>query len=202
MAEAHKLKDVFAPIVAGHTVLRVLSDPMIQRIRFRIGAQDVGPPLLLRVAQLIREGTIKVEYDPKMQGGAEYDMATNTFHLGFTAAQTVTQEALVVHEAVHAGFDALSCKRMTVADSEAAAYLAQCTYARGKSKSAPTVRLLESSFDRASDLVFEIGWRLAGEVLDNRQPAEADVARLRQAVLGHHHYKHYTAASVEKYDGV
>jgi len=91
---------------------------MIQRIRFKIGAQDVGPPLFLRVAQLIREGKLNVEYDPNMRGGAEYDMATNTFHLGFTAAQTVTQEALVVHEAVHAGFDALHRKQMTVAPEE------------------------------------------------------------------------------------
>ena len=82
-------------------------------------------------------------------------------YLGFKSATELTQKALVVHEAVHVVYDMVKMK-MSVADSEAIAYIVRCQYARADS-SGPDDRLF--SADKKKDKFFEIGWRIAGKLL-------------------------------------
>ncbi len=197
-----ELKPVLGPALAPILVQAVLRDPAVRRIHFRIGPYAVTPAMFEQVAGLIGNGKLRVKIDPKLGGGAEYDMAENTFYLRTATTDTVPKQSLIIHEAVHAGFDAFCVRNMTVADSESAAYIAQCCFARLKSASDPSQRILVSSKDKGSDLVFQLAWEIAGKVLEETPVSAADRLQLQMAVLGHANYRHYDAKAIEKYDGV
>lgn len=196
-----ELKPILGPAFAPILVQAVLRDPAVRRIHFKIGPYAVSAAMFEQVAGLIATGKLRVKIDPNLGGGAEYDMAENTFYLRTATTDTVPKQSLIIHEAVHAGFDAF-CARMTVADSESAAYIAQCCFARIKSASDPSNRILVSSKDKASDLVFQLAWDIAGKVLEETPVSAADRLQLQMAVLGHANYRHYDRKAMEKYDGV
>jgi hypothetical protein len=109
----------------------------------------------------------------------------------------MTQEAVIVHESVHAGLDLARASRMRLISSEAAGFIAQCTYARLKTGD-PNERLMGSTPE--SDRVFEIAWGLAGDVRAGRQLTTADLDALRYAVSQHPRYRN--ARTLAGYDGV
>lgn len=140
------------------------------------------------VAINVSAGITKVRFDSSEVGMAEYDTGTNTFHLGFTDANSLSRKALIVHESVHAVCDLLKLATMDVGTSESAAYLAQCQYARGNSTDPdPDARLFSEDEDK--DRVFKIGWELAGRLLGGATPSSADYDRLRDAVNRHPYYR-------------
>jgi hypothetical protein len=104
--------------------------------------------------------------------------------LGFKATTELSKKALVVHEAVHAVYDMVKMK-MSVADSESIAYLVQCQYARANNPN-PEDRLF--STNKAKDKVFEIGWAIAGRILEGYSPSIDDCNRMRDAVSMHPFY--------------
>ncbi len=140
------------------------------------------------VALNVAAGITRVVYDASEVGMAEYDTGTNTFHLGFTDATSLSRKALIVHESVHAVCDVMNLATMDIGTSESAAYLAQCLYARGNSTDPdPDARLYSDDEDK--DRVFRVGWELAGTLLDGRTPSTADYDRLRDAVNRHPYYR-------------
>lgn len=140
------------------------------------------------VAVNVSAGVTKVVYDSSEVGMAEYDTGTNTFHLGFTDANSLSRKALIVHESVHAVCDLMNLTTMDIGTSESAAYLAQCLYARGNSTDPdPDARLYSEDEDK--DRVFQVGWELAGTLLAGSTPSTADYDRLRDAVNRHPYYR-------------
>lgn len=178
------------------TVANILTGPEIQKINsFTFYGKHFTPISFGNIKNMIEAGFIKVEHDEKKVGMAEYDYGTNTMYLGFKATTELTKKALVVHEAVHAIYDLVKMK-MSVADSEAIAYIVQCQYARANSASSdPGDRLF--SADKKKDKVFEVGWRIAGKLLgkDSSPLTDDDYREMREAVSQHPFYAAKAAGS-------
>lgn len=170
-------------------VTNILTGSEIQKINsFTFYGKHFSAGTFANIKSLLESGFIKAVYDEKKIGMAEYDYASNTLYLGFKATAELTKKALVVHEAVHAVYDMVKMK-MSVADSEAIAYIVQCQYARANSTSSdPNDRLFSS--DPKKDKVFEIGWRIAGKLLgkDSSPLTDDDYRQMRDAVSQHPYY--------------
>ncbi|HEY8560960.1 MAG TPA: hypothetical protein VIL74_11355 [Pyrinomonadaceae bacterium] len=178
------------------TVVNILAGPEIQKINsFTFYGKHFTAMTFGNIKSLVESGFIKVAYDEKLNGQAAYDYGNNTLYLGFKNTTELTKKALVVHEAVHAVYDMVKMK-MSVADSEAIAYIVQCQYARANSNSSdPNDRLFSSN--KANDKVFEVGWRIAGKLLgkDSSPLTDSDYAAMREAVSQHTFYAGKAAGS-------
>ena len=135
---------------------------------------------------------IVVRYAPG--AGGEYVHGPNIFNLPFTAPKNVNQKSLVVHEALHAGHDAIYAAPINAIREEAAAYLAQMTYAQSQLSSKP-------SFG-SNGQVFEVAWGLAGKVLNDDQPTSTEIEKLKHAVQMNPTYQHIRPDAKYRYDGV
>jgi len=123
--------------------LRTLRSRHIRRIEFRyIGYSGipihVAPASFDRVATAVEHGTIQVVESPDLRAGnAEYRFNNSIDASGVARSGTLRFstrgqssrlfEAIIVHECVHASFD-LTGSRLSLADDEAAAFLAGAIY--------------------------------------------------------------------------
>ncbi len=168
---------MFDSFFAKMEVIKVLLSDGTQKIKpFSFGGVGFTPQVFPVLVTMIKDNKIKVEYDSKQSGRAEYDYGTNTLYLGFTSASSLSKKALIIHESVHAVFDA---------DSESIAYIAQCQYASANNPN-PSDRL--QSPDPAKDKVFELAWKLAGKILGGEKPTSDEKGELRDAVSKHPFY--------------
>jgi hypothetical protein len=113
---------------ATRMVKNTLTDSDTQKIKpfsFKGIGFDVKTFPVLK--NYINQGKIKVEYDSTKAGSAEYDYKTNIIYVGFRILPSYTETALVVHECVHAVYDVVG-QKMSVAVSEAIAYIVQSQY--------------------------------------------------------------------------
>jgi hypothetical protein len=131
----------------------------------------------------IDNGKIKVEYDSSKNGMAEYDYSTNTISLGFRFAMEYTESALIVHECVHAVYDAVS-QKMSTAISEAIAYIVQCQYVYANA--GPGKRLM--STDAKKDLVFQYAWKIAAAIQEGSPMDKLDKSNLISTISAHPYY--------------
>lgn len=170
--------------LAAVEVIKVLLSSDTQKMKsFSFGGVGFTPQVFPILANMIGD-KIKVEYDSSQSGRAEYDYGSNTLYLGFKSATTLSRKALIIHECVHAVYDAVS-QKMSVADSESIAYIAQCQFARANNPN-PDERLQSS--DSAKDKVFELAWNLAGKILAGDKPSSTEKSDLRAAVSKHPFY--------------
>jgi hypothetical protein len=166
-------------------VTSLITSPEAYKLRtFTFSGKTFNSGVFYQIKELINAGFIKVVYEEKRAGSAEYDTGTNTLYLGFSKTFDLGQKALVVHEIVHAVFDMVKMK-MSVADSESIAYIVQCMYARMNNND-PTIRL--KSTTKARDKVFETGWNLAGKIIDGQGLNSDDCNAMRDAVSMHPYY--------------
>jgi len=176
----------------------VLDLPSTLRVSFSFGAVSVGNASFKAVVTALEADKIKIVVNPKLGANtAIYSWKKNRFTFGFsTAAGNADRESLVVHEAVHAGFDAAGSP-MGVKQSEAAAYIAQCLYyyyrnetefAGGKSPS-------------FGDPILKAAWPVSQIVLIRPALTDADVAPLLDAIAKHPLYKSRADKS-DEFDGV
>ena len=174
--------------LARQAVISTLTGAGIAVIKpFTIDGFTVLSSLFSVVGLNVIAGVTHVKYDSSQVGLAEYDTGTNTFHIGFTAASSLSRKALIVHESVHAVCDLLNKSTMNIGTSESLAYLTQCQYARGNSTDPdPDARLY--SDDANKDRVFKVAWDLAGTLLGGGTPTAADYTKLRDAVNRHPYY--------------
>lgn len=110
-------------------VLAALNFRFYPLFHFQIRGWTLPPFLFDRVSNYVARGLIKVRYEAKAgpdQGDGEYASKSDTLYLR-RLDQGLETRALIVHEAVHAGFDLLG-NPMIRAYSEAFAYVAQCLY--------------------------------------------------------------------------
>lgn len=113
--------------IGKNDVLAVLSDPVVRRIKFRIGQTTVDADGFRDVHAAIADGRIKVTNGTQQQT-AFYNMRANTIE---TARQDppldVGERAHLIHECVHAINDLRFINEVTLIE-EAAAYLAQLIF--------------------------------------------------------------------------
>jgi hypothetical protein len=183
-----KIQSTVGSALAKAAVIRALTHPSIKFVNFMCGSYYVSEFQLRRVKASVESGLIPVKFDPSIGGGAEYDTGTNTIHLSFSSS-SLTRDALIVHECVHAAFDLDNLSDAKVDISEASAYIAQCIVARQRSED-PSQRLM--SDHAGSDKVFEIAWKIAGDVIASKGAAEDDQKALREALKHHRHYGGHT----------
>ena len=108
-------------------VTPILVQPATLRIDFQFQGHHVGFASFQAVIGGLAEGKITVEHDPSTTM-AHYHIAGNKFLLPYDSQpQFLIEEALVVHEAVHAAMD-ISKAKVTRDISETTAYLAQAIY--------------------------------------------------------------------------
>lgn len=158
---------------------------------FTFNGKTFNSGVFFQIKNLIEAGAIKVVYEEARSGMAEYDTGNNTLYLGFPQTYDLGQKALVIHEVVHAVYDMVKLK-MSVADSESIAYIVQCMFAR-MNNSDPTQRL--KSTTKARDKVFEVGWKIAGNIIEGRGVSPSDCTEMCDAVSQHPYYAGKAAGS-------
>ena len=193
-------KKLPASELAKQTILKTLTDSALTKIKFKIDAYAVSPLLYNQVAQSIKNNKIRVEYNWNVGTSAYYYEKLNKIEVGFTAALTLTKRAQVIHECTHAVFDLNKYAKSTVATSEAAAFVAECLFARINSPrpNDPEYRLYDDK--EAKDRIYRKAWALAGKILKGKSPSKNDYADLKTAVLKHPDYKH--GKRLSGWDGV
>ena len=186
--------------LAKQTILNTLMDSAISKIKFKIDSFSVSPKSYAKVARLITTGRIRVEYNWNVGTSAYYYGTQNKIEVGFTSARTLTKRALVIHECTHAVFDINKYSQSTVATSEAAAFIAQCLFARINSPKPndPVYRLYDDK--EVKDRVFRIAWAFAGKILKGESLTQDDYANLKNAILNHPDYK--DGRNLSGWDGV
>ena len=186
--------------LAKQTVLNTLSDLAIAKIRFTIDSYHVSPGMYSKVAQLVGNGRIRVEYNWSVGTAAYYYPVENKIELGLTSASTLTKQAKIVHECTHAAFDVHRYARSTIATSEAAGFVAECLFARVKSPKTDDPDYRIYSDDEKKDFIYELAWEIAGKILQGQTPKSRDYSALKEAVLTHPDYKH--GRSLSGWNGV
>jgi hypothetical protein len=167
------------------TVAAIFEGPRVARIHFRLGGLEISPQRLRGVGKAIKKGDIKVEVE---KGGkllsASYHPHSDTLLVPDDKLASVSAQAGVLHEGVHALVDMYKFKDVTVLNDEAAAYLAEAIYWRAAhswvSGGAAEMAIYNAAdqIARAHDLYNKRGIRLS---LD-------DVADLRAAIHRHPAY--------------
>ncbi|MBL8231460.1 MAG: hypothetical protein JNL98_23395, partial [Bryobacterales bacterium] len=173
-------------------VMNTLRGGHAKSVNFTLGGVTVRSSMFLDVALAIGKGKIGVIYVPSMAGEAEYYSgnkavlgwnpadwrAPNTLMLGFTSNTDPRNSALVIHEAVHAGFD-MEKRPMNHMTSEAVAYVAQAMY---------FLRVWGWNYSLKSDPILGPATSIAKALNGQTAPSAADVTSLRDAILADPHY--------------
>lgn len=203
MAEAQSgLGEAILNVAARINVEVTLADPAIKKIVFDQGGMSVRPSCFAEVAKAITGGRIKVVVVKNLSTTGVYDAAVDRIELKSAEVTSVTRKALIVHECLHAWMDIAAIKNMKVKTSEAAAYLAQCIFARAKASDPKDEEIRLYSEDDKMDKVFAKAWSMAGEVvLNNANPAASDFTALEGLVEATKKYSH-EANSNAKWNGV
>lgn len=181
-------------------VTTALSSAVVARMNVHHAGLNITGTKLAAVANRVIDGDIGVVDDGSVaQGEAEYDSGTNTIHLGFQTASSTTRQGLIVHEAVHAALDMKAVAGMTIAESEALAYVVQCYFVREQTPDPDTERL--SSENPLKDRVYELAWDMAATLSKRTQPSSLEWLALDHAVRRHPKYRR-TAGNIAGYNGI
>ncbi len=167
-------------------VTNVVNSPDVYKIKhFQMDLVHFHPAMFVNLVNLIAMDKVHVKF-AALSGEAGYESGSNTLEFGFTSATTLSEKALVLHEATHALLDIIIAPGMKVGDSEAMAYIVQCQYARANHTVAGE-RLLGDG--TKEDKVFKIAWAIAGKILKDKTPKAKEYERLKKAVSKHPDYK-------------
>ncbi len=175
--------------IGKNTVTGILRSSEAQQVKsFSIGGVGFDPRTFPLLANSIDKGKIKVD-DSGADGMAEYDYKTNTIILGFYfVGLSYTRPALILHECTHAVYDSVQTK-MSVAISEAIAYVVQCQYIQAVQSGSKRL----SSSDSRKDLVFKFAWEIAAKIQAGKKPDVSEKTALLGAVALHPFYKNDSA---------
>jgi hypothetical protein len=184
---------------AKASVAYVLGSPKIGKMKkFTVSSHTFEPSHLAHMSYEARQGALNVAVKTSLNGSAYYKAGNNTLYVGFYVADSITKEALIVHEATHALFDFKAAK-MDIATSEAISYIAQCQYARANNTDPdPESRLWDEG---TKDTVFEVGWKLAGKLLNGSSLTGSDVSEMKDAVSQHPNYA-ANGSVIADFDGI
>ncbi len=169
--------------VLKSALLRVLDDQPTRRINFVIGGFPIRPALYTAVRREVAADRIDVNADPRRTSTALYDSGADAFLFGWSAVNTDTRRAHIIHEATHAGSDVAGYNGMGIDVSEAAAYIAQCWYMRLKVGAARAGRDRLRGNYPGTDKIFEKAWDIAGQLITNRFFHRTDGEELRRRIM-------------------
>lgn len=177
-------------LAAKVLVCETLSSGHVQNLNFTLGSVTVSGKMLTDVCWQVFLGKIGVVYCPWLTDHAEYYGANtnspltwnyqnwrvkNAFHVGFSAATDPRYQSLIVHEAVHAGFDMWKVP-MNQMTGEAVAYVAQALYFMRSRQNALGGPILGAATNIAKQIA-------------RKAPIDAYyVTQLRDEILGDPHY--------------
>lgn len=176
----------------------VLGLPNVMRIAFTYGTIIVGNAGFKAVADALTAGKITIVVNARLGGNtAIYSYKHNRFSFGFAdAGGNADKQSLVVHEAVHAGFDVASTP-MLVKESEGLAYIAQCLYYYYANESAYS----GGSKPTFGDPILKAAWPVSQVALTKPALDAEDMKPLFKAISVHPLYKKRYEAT-DKFDGV
>lgn len=193
------IAEYFEP-AAKQAVANVLGSQRIHKMKkFTFEGHTFDPAHLAHMYYEVTQGALNVKLDTSQSSSAYYKAGSNTLYIKHISANSISRQALIVHETTHALFDFKAAK-MDIAASESIAYIAQCLYARANSaNSDPEARLYDEKSSK--DKVFEVGWEIAGKLLNGGSLSSDDVSKMRSAVSQHPYYasKHSSTAD---FDGI
>lgn len=169
----------------------VLRRPALGWVNFNIGPHHLSYMDFQRVAQWIDYGVIAVYVQPNADDTAEYNPEENSLYV--KKAYDIEDDAMIVHEAVHAIFDMKKAYNILTVDDEAAGYLAATIFAQ--KHTGRTARVLQG-YD-----IYLKAFELAQRYFNNEILTYESFAPLRRAITEHPKYKP-TANRVAEYDGV
>jgi hypothetical protein len=192
---------------ARRTVLWALGlSNTLSAVDFEVNGFQVTPWDYVRVRRLIDEGEIIVTHEPSLGGNAQYDPAADALYLGNTAERSAPGLALIIHEATHAAFDAIS-NDINDAVSECIAYVAQMLFIMARDPKA-TAPQWDDPLDKT---IFLPAWRYAKRIRAKqlKEPApqysttaSEDMLEIHKALLAHPTYQKQFGYSDANYDGL
>jgi hypothetical protein len=108
----------------------ILSKPEVRKMHFTCGTRTVDGATFSKVADRLKKRKIHIDVAPKKldpNADAEYRPHSHTFIFSSPFfGQNVFEQATILHESVHAGWDVIGHgKRFKSVDDEASAYLAE-----------------------------------------------------------------------------
>jgi hypothetical protein len=179
-------------------VLDTLDRPAIRQFAFGFANLYINALLFEEVKNAIKNDKITVTHSSKMSSlDAKYVYKKNKLVLGFKKTGGNTdREALIVHECVHALLD-IQMKLVSVQQSEAAAYIAQCLYYYYRNEEAFQGGA-EATF---GDPLLQAAWGVSAKCRKNSSVKDADLQPLYAAISTHSKYKD-RYADTEGFDGV
>src|SRR5262249_43238416 len=128
-------------------IVHILTDPDTLKMNFSFGTRKVDSKAFLKVSAMVQSGAIDVSFGGSSKtrlnrdrAKAEYDDDNDEFIFENAdyGSSAILQQAVIVHEAVHAYFDYLGeGKKFIGVDNEAAAYMAEAIYVRRKGLKVP-----------------------------------------------------------------
>lgn len=166
---------------------------------FSVNGTYFDPVDLQKIGQKIQAGYYPaVKYNSKLTH-SYYHSSNNELWFKFFSAPSVMERSMVIHEATHAVCDMNSAK-MTIAESEAMAYIVQSQFAYANNPY-PKQRYLQGGTWQ-SDRVFQIAWTLAKKLIESGQTITAsEVSTLKNAIAGNPTYA-ASAANSAGYNGL
>jgi hypothetical protein len=138
---------------ARQLVLKVLRDPVVGQLSYRIESLTIFATDYERVAKAIEKKQITVKDNPEFVNNAKYQSGPNLLTIA-AEGDNLDKRGLIVHEATHAVEDARSMP-LTHGDAEMLAYVSQCLYL--EKKGSPVTNYV-AGFD--PDVPSMIGWNL------------------------------------------
>ena len=102
-------------------------EPMRQFFNFKLSGYALEPWMLDKAKQAVAGGLLGVVHNPKIKADGVYYPHVNMLHLK-SSANSLTNNALIVHESVHIALDISRTSSISKSVSEGLAYVAQCVY--------------------------------------------------------------------------
>ena len=179
-------------------ILSTLNRPEICQIAFGFNNVYINAMSFEDVKSALKKGKITAVHSKKLGSKrCKYQYTKNKFVLGFkNLSGDPDREALIVHESVHAVFD-VKVKPMSVQQSEAAAYIAQCLFYYYRNQAALGGGM-EVSF---GDPILRAAWGVSKLCRHRSMLEPAELTPLYDAIATHKLYQD-TYDDTDDYDGV
>lgn len=181
---------------ARNMVIQTLTSGAAAKTHFTLGGYTLHYMDLGRVASLIDERRIGIRVNPKYGNMAFYLPAAafstkgmsagDTMYLSFDRPISMGHLALIVHESVHAAFDARPVRGISNEASEGMAYVAQSLYAWHRGQRTP---LEPVDGDLLAKKILEKSWTIATTLAARGTPARDDIRDLHTAISLHPEYR-------------
>ena len=185
-------------LALSRLVRSLLSRPEAAKISFTLGGMMIGPSSFQLVKSNILSGKISVVYISSLGANvAKYQYKKNKLCLGFRASGvSADNEALIIHECVHAACD-LSSHSVKVSLDEAVAYVAQCLYFYYRNEQALKTPGVRPTF---TNPILREAWQVATLARSKKVLNDSDIQKLLRAISQHRLYSR-THSITKHYDG-